>query len=64
MRDHEEPVRYYDWMLWKNRQLDREILLDKDKDLLLELQNSVLVEKYPELGTLIDEILIAEKLTT
>ena len=64
MRDHEEPVRYYDWMLWKNRQLDREILLDKDKDLLLELQNSVIVEKYPELGTLINEILIAEKLTT
>lgn len=64
MRDHAEPQRYYDWMLWKNRELDREILLDKDKDLLLELQNSVLVEKYPELGKLIEEILIAEKLTT
>lgn len=64
MRDHAEPQRYYDWMLWKNRELDREILLDKDKDLLLELQNSVMVEKYPELGTLINEILIAEKLTT
>jgi hypothetical protein len=64
MRDHAEPQRYYDWMLWKNRELDREILLDKDKDLLLELQNSVIVEKYPELGKLIEEILIAEKLTT
>jgi hypothetical protein len=64
MRDHAEPERYYDWMLWKNRELDREILLDKDKDLLLELQNSVMVEKYPELGKLIEEILIAEKLTT
>ena len=63
MRDHAEPERYYDWMIWKNRELDREILLDKHRDLLLELKNTELVKKYPELGTLIDEIWIAEKLT-
>ncbi len=64
MRDHEEePVRYYDWMLYKNREEDRKFLLDSERGLLLELKNSTLAEKYPDLAQVLDEIIVAEKLT-
>jgi len=64
MRDHEEePVRYYDWMLYKNREEDRKFLLDNERVLLLDLKNSTLAEKYPDLAQVLDEIIVAEKLT-
>tara|TARA_B100000900_G_scaffold375596_1_gene357814 strand:- start:987 stop:1193 length:207 start_codon:yes stop_codon:yes gene_type:complete len=64
MRDHEEePVRYYDWMLYKSREEDRKFLLDNERVLLLDLKNSTLAEKYPDLAQVLDEIIVAEKLT-
>ena len=59
----EEPVRYYDWMLYKNREEDRKFLLDNERVLLLDLKNSTLAEKYPDLAQVLDEIIVAEKLT-
>lgn len=64
MRDHAEPERYYDWMLWKMRQDDEQEKLDTEFGFLLKLdRGGYFCKKYPDLQKIITEILVAEKLT-
>ena len=64
MRDHAEPERYYDWMLWKLKDENLKEKLDFEYGLLLKLdRGGVLCEKYPDLHKAINEVIVAEKLT-
>ena len=63
MRDHAEPKRYYDWMVWKMRQEDEKEMLDSEYGWLLKLdRGGYLCKKYPDLQRVITEVLVAEKL--
>jgi hypothetical protein len=63
MRDHAEPQRYYDWMVWKMRQEDEKEMLDSEYGWLLKLdRGGYLCKKYPDLQRIITEVLVAEKL--
>ena len=63
MRDHAEPERYHNWILHKTKQETQKEMLDFEVGLLLKLEHGKLAEKYPELKTLVNEILTVEKLT-
>ena len=68
MRDHVEPQRYYDWMLYKMRQYDNQdyekMRLEMEYDWLLKLdRGGYLCTKYPDLKQIVSEVLITEKLT-
>ena len=63
MRDHAEPQRYYDWMVWKMRQEDEKEMLDSEYSWLLKLdRGGYLCKKYPDLQRIITEVLVSEKL--